>query len=78
MAVPDFQTLFRPLLEVLADDEDHRLSDPRDRLAHLFSLSDEELQETILYPTRLIDRLPTAAYRINDRGRRGQLVGPYR
>jgi hypothetical protein len=27
MAVPDFQTLFRPLLEALGDGQEHRVSD---------------------------------------------------
>jgi restriction system protein len=47
MAVPDFQTLFRPLLEVLEDGQEHQVSDVRDQLAAAFSLSDADLQEMI-------------------------------
>jgi restriction endonuclease Mrr len=47
IAVPDFQTLFRPLLEVLDDGQEHQISDVRDQLAAAFSLSDTDLQEMI-------------------------------
>ena len=47
MAVPDFQSIFRPLLTVLNDDQDHHVSDIRARLAADFSLAEEDLQETI-------------------------------
>jgi len=45
MAVPDFQTLFRPLLEVLDDGQEHQVSDVRDQLAAAFSLSTTNLTE---------------------------------
>jgi restriction system protein len=47
MAVPNFQALFRPLLEVLDDGHEHQVSDVRDQLAAAFSLSDADLQEMI-------------------------------
>jgi restriction system protein len=47
MAVPAFQTIFRPLLEVLDDGQDHHVSAVRDRLAADFSLTEDDLQETI-------------------------------
>jgi restriction system protein len=46
MAVPVFQTIFRPLLEVLDDGQDHHVSAVRDRLAADFSLTEDDLQET--------------------------------
>ena len=47
MAVPDFQTLMRPLLVVLADGEDHAIKSVRAELAAHFSLTTEELSEEI-------------------------------
>ncbi len=42
MAIPDFQTLMRPTLELHQDHLDHARAPLRDRLANLFNLSDEE------------------------------------
>jgi restriction system protein len=47
MAVPDFQTLMRPLLVALDDGEDRSISEVRSRLAHKFALSDEDLIEEL-------------------------------
>lgn len=47
MAVPDFQTLMRPVLVALADGEDHQVSGIRSTLAEHFSLSDEDLAEML-------------------------------
>lgn len=47
MAVPDFQTLMRPLLDVLADGEDHAVKSAREALASQFKLTAEELSEQI-------------------------------
>lgn len=47
MAVPDFQTLMRPLLEELASGEERPIADVRAGLAKQFSLSDEELAERL-------------------------------
>jgi restriction system protein len=45
--VPDFQTLMRPLLVALEDDEDHPVEAIRADLAEQFSLSDVDLEELI-------------------------------
>jgi len=43
MPVPDFQTLMRPILDVLSDGEEHSTADLRDQLAVRFSLTDDDL-----------------------------------
>jgi restriction system protein len=47
MAVPDFQSFFRPLLEVAADGEEHSLKEARERIAIDFNLSEEDLAELL-------------------------------
>jgi len=47
MAVPDFQTIMRPMLDLLSDGRKHGIHDLKDRLAVTFRLSQEELAETI-------------------------------
>lgn len=47
MAVPDFQSFFRPLLEVAADGEEHTLKEAREKIATQFKLSDEDLSELL-------------------------------
>jgi len=47
MAVPDFQSFFRPLLEVAGDDEEHSLKEARERIAADFDLSQEDLNELL-------------------------------
>ena len=47
MAVPDFQTLMRPLLVLTEDGAQHQISDLRDALAQQFELSDEDLAQRI-------------------------------
>lgn len=47
MAVPDFQTVMRPLLEQLADGNGHAITAIRTRLAADFDLSADELAERI-------------------------------
>ena len=42
MAMPDFQTLMRPLLELAQDGEEHTLTDARERLAEKFKLTEED------------------------------------
>jgi hypothetical protein len=39
VAIPDFQSLLRPLLVILEDGEDHAISEVRAELARRFSLS---------------------------------------
>lgn len=47
MAVPDFQTLMRPLLTVLDDGEHHAISSVREALAEKFALTQEDIDERI-------------------------------
>lgn len=42
MAIPDYETLMLPLLEVAADGNEHSMRDARDQLACKFSLTGEE------------------------------------
>lgn len=42
MAIPDYQTIMLPLLELSGDGKEHRLREAIDRLASEFRLSDEE------------------------------------
>jgi restriction system protein len=47
MAVPDFQTLMRPLLAETEDGQEHEISAVRQALAEQFALSDADLAERI-------------------------------
>jgi len=47
VAVPDFQTLMRPLLLALEDGNEHPIKDVRDGLAERFGLSDEDLAKEL-------------------------------
>jgi restriction system protein len=47
VAVPDFQTLMRPLLASLEDGSDHSIKQVREELAREFALSDEDLAEEL-------------------------------
>jgi len=47
MAIPDFQTLMLPLLELAADGQEHLVRDSIDRLADQFGLSEAERRELL-------------------------------
>lgn len=47
MAVPDFQSFFRPLLDVAGDGEEHSLKEAREKIAADFHLSEEDLNELL-------------------------------
>jgi restriction system protein len=47
MAVPDFQALMLPLLQLAADGKEHGLAEARDKLASKFQLSDADLVELL-------------------------------
>ena len=47
MAVPDYQTVMLPLLELASDDQDHRLRDVVETLSDEFSLTREERSELL-------------------------------
>ena len=42
MAIPDYQSLMLPLLEILGDNQEHKIRDIRSQLADRFSLTQEE------------------------------------
>jgi len=47
MAVPDFQSFFKPLLEIAADGREHSLREGRDRIAKEMGLSQADLGERL-------------------------------
>jgi len=47
MAIPDFQSFFKPLLEIAADGEEHSLKEAREKLAKIFELNEEDLNELL-------------------------------
>lgn len=56
MAIPDFQTLMRPLLEAYASGDERPISDVRRELGEQFNLTEEELTERLPSgPAKLFD-----------------------
>jgi len=47
MAIPDFQSIMRPMLEHLADGELHTNRETNEFLAESFQLSEDELAEML-------------------------------
>ena len=47
MAVPDFQSFFKPLLEIAADRKEHSMKEARDLIAKNMKLSEEDLREML-------------------------------
>ena len=47
MAVPDFQSVMLPLLELASDGQEHVVAEAVDRLAEHFDLSDEDRREML-------------------------------
>jgi len=47
VSVPDFQSFFKPLLEIASDGEEHSLAEARLRIAQMFNLSDDDLSEML-------------------------------
>lgn len=47
MAIPDFQSFFKPLLDVAADGNEHSLSEARERIAIVLNLTQDELNELL-------------------------------
>jgi restriction system protein len=47
VAIPDFQSLMRPLLLVLSDNQEHPVQSIRDALARQFGLTEEQLEERL-------------------------------
>lgn len=50
MPVPDFQSFFKPLLEIATDGKEHSLKEAREKIAEYFNLTDEDRAE--LLPSR--------------------------
>ena len=66
MAIPDYQSIMRPLLSYAGDGEDHSLRDAISTLADQFHLTEEERRE--LLPS---GRQPTFDNRLGYRDRKG-------
>lgn len=47
MAVPDFQSFFKPLLDIAADGKEHSIREAREIIAKKMNLSDEDLRELL-------------------------------
>lgn len=47
MATPDFQSFFKPLLEISVDGQEHSLKDARDKIAKTLALSSDDLSERL-------------------------------
>ncbi|MRS03413.1 restriction endonuclease [bacterium] len=47
MPIPDFQSFFKPLLEIAADGKEHSLKEARQTIASNMALTDEELNELL-------------------------------
>mgnify|MGYP002353253746 CR=1 FL=1 len=47
MAVPDFQSFFKPLLEIASDNKEHTLREARSIISKKMNLSDEDLNELL-------------------------------
>jgi restriction system protein len=54
MAIPDYQTIMLPVLQLASDQEEHKFSDSVQYLAEMFSLSDEEKGELLPSGTQAI------------------------
>jgi restriction system protein len=58
MAVPDFQTLMLPLLELASDGQRHNLAEAIERMAQEFQLSDDDRAQLLQSgQTRLYNRV---------------------
>ncbi len=47
MAVPDFQSFFKPLLDIAADGKEHAIKEAREKISIAFRLSQEDLAERL-------------------------------
>ena len=47
MAIPDFQSFFKPLLDIALDGKEHSTRESREILSKVFSLSESELAERL-------------------------------
>jgi restriction endonuclease Mrr len=78
MAVPDFQTLMLPLLELAGDGQHHNLAEAIERMAQEFQLSDDDRAQLLQSgQTRLYNRVGWATTHLKKAGLL-QAVGPGR
>ena len=47
MAVPDFQSFFKPLLDIASDGKEHSMKEVREKIAIEFKLGTEDLSELL-------------------------------
>jgi restriction endonuclease Mrr len=47
MPVPDFQSFFKPILDIASDGKEHSLREARQKVASLMQLSENELSEPL-------------------------------
>jgi restriction system protein len=47
MAIPDFQSFFKPILEVALDGQEHSLKEVRESLIHKMNLTHGDLEEML-------------------------------
>jgi len=47
MAVPDFQSFFKPLLDIASDGKEHSMKEAREKIAKEFSLNQDDLLEKL-------------------------------
>ena len=47
MAVPDFQSFFKPLLEIAADGKEHSMKEARELIAQKMNISEEDIKELL-------------------------------
>lgn len=47
MAVPDFQSFFKPLLEIAADGKEHSMKEAKELIAQKMNLSEEDIKELL-------------------------------
>jgi len=47
MAVPDFQSFFKPLLDIASDGKEHSMREAREKIVAVFNLGQEELSELL-------------------------------
>lgn len=62
MAIPDFQSFFKPLLDVAADGKEHSIKEAREKIAAKLKLNKEDLSEMLSsgYQTKFENRIAWA------------------
>lgn len=76
MAVPDFQTLMLPFLEIVGDGIEHSFADMATALGDRFSLTEDERNEMV--PSGRQTRLMNRAYWISTHFKKAGLIEPSR